>query len=284
MERCTSFKSRVDGVCGYYISTEEELCVISNILSGDRGGIISLDLEGVYLSKRGVISLLQIFDGKAVYVFDVLLLKDKLFVEGGYLRNVLSSTSVTKIMFDCRKDCEALYHQYGVKLDNVIDVQMAEILYRYKIIRDAPKYFIGLASAVEQHNILKGSETFGCYTGIRNVALDKYSPARGGKMEVWSQRPVDVDLLLYCAEDIKNIYKLYTKVFSKKLSYETCIGVSMIRLREALKSVIDDSVDIAGCAITFPSPYGNSFVNFDVALFCKFEDSLQQYKKLGYIV
>lgn len=95
-------------------------------------------------------------------------------------------------MFDCRKDCEALYHQYNVELDNVIgilvghglhanpiaDIQMAEIIYRYKIIREIPRYFIGLASAVEQYNIMKGCDNFESYAVIRTTALGKYSPSR----------------------------------------------------------------------------------------------------------
>jgi len=295
LDNCTvisQFRSRIDGVCAYYISTEEGYHVAIDLLqqyfSGYNSNIISLDLEGVHLSKHGPISLLHMYDGKATFIFDVLQLKDFLFKEDSFIRVLLTSTVVTKVMFDCRKDCEALYHQFGVKLDNVIDVQMAEIMYRYKLIKEVPKYFIGLTSAVEQYNILKGTESFEIYSGVRTTAIGKYSPVRGGRMEIWGDRPLDMDLLLYCAEDIKSIYRLYTKVFSKKLSYEVCIGASLTRLRkifeptpaEASEDLALKNPDGSICAIN----RAKCLVDFDVPLYTKFDESIAQYKKMRYIV
>ena len=43
--------------------------------------------------------------------------------EEGRLRELLESTRVLKLVFDCRGDSDALYHQRSVKLRNVYDVQ-----------------------------------------------------------------------------------------------------------------------------------------------------------------
>ena len=37
---------------------------------------------------------------------------------------MLQSTAVLKLIFDCRADSDALYHQFGVSMQHVYDVQV----------------------------------------------------------------------------------------------------------------------------------------------------------------
>ena len=57
-----------------------------------------------------------------VLLVDVSVMGARAFEEGR-LRELLESTRVLKLVFDCRGDSDALYHQHSVKLRNVYDVQ-----------------------------------------------------------------------------------------------------------------------------------------------------------------
>ena len=80
------------------------------------------------MGRKGQITLLQIGVKNAIYLFDVLELKEKLFDQG--MRAILQSKKQLKLFFDCRTDSDALYHQYSVELKRVHDVQVFDILYR----------------------------------------------------------------------------------------------------------------------------------------------------------
>jgi len=281
----------------YVLSSTKEVEDALKVIKKSK--IISLDLEGVFLSRTGMVSLLQIFNGKAVFIFDVIAMKTSSNVH--LLKDLLQSPDITKIMFDCRKDIEALYFQFNIILEGVIDTQMCEIVHRYKLNgrepekegMTSPRCFLGLLSAAQQYNVVVDHEY---YSELRRVALDTYCPERGGRMEIWGERPLDMQLLLYCAEDIKIIYKLYTKVFSKVLSYETCIGVTVLRIQESMKADTNGATAATTATTTTASTNGNNgkemhpvgnymekktHVNFDVEVYAKFEDCMRQYKKLG---
>ena len=51
--------------------------------------------------------------------------------------DLLASSDVTKVVWDGRMDYSALYHDYGVRMRNVIDLQIVDILSRDS--RDTPK-------------------------------------------------------------------------------------------------------------------------------------------------
>lgn len=86
--------------------------------------VIAVDCEGVNLSREGELCLVQIGTESKVYLVDVLEHGRALFEEGG-LRALLESTKVRKVLHDCRGDSDAMYHQYGVALQNVFDTQIA---------------------------------------------------------------------------------------------------------------------------------------------------------------
>ena len=116
--------------------------------------VIAVDCEGVNLSREGELCLVQIGTESKVYLVDVLEHGRALFEEGG-LRALLESAKVRKVLHDCRYgrrppppgptgasvnsqrlamccvlrecrgDSDAMYHQYGVALQNVFDTQIA---------------------------------------------------------------------------------------------------------------------------------------------------------------
>ena len=78
---------------------------------------IALDVEGVDLSRLGLISLVQLATKNACFVLDVLNAKpsDPLI---RWLRALLES-EVVKVVHDCRMDSDALWHKLEIKLKNV---------------------------------------------------------------------------------------------------------------------------------------------------------------------
>ena len=102
---------------------------------------ITFDSQGVDLSRTGPVTLLQLSGTQPtpsgclpqVYLFDVLALGPTIFDidaregERCTLKLILESNSVLKVAFDCRDDSNALYHQFGVMLYNVLDVQVCII-------------------------------------------------------------------------------------------------------------------------------------------------------------
>ena len=100
---------------------------ISKVLTCSSYSTISLDLEGHNLCRHGEIYTIQVFipSLQLAFIFDCRKL-DKSDVVKCFKR-ILSDSDIKKYMFDCRSDADALYHQYGLVLNNVIDIQLYEI-------------------------------------------------------------------------------------------------------------------------------------------------------------
>ena len=62
------------------------------------------------------------------YVFDIRTMGKTPFTSG--LKSILESESQEKLMFDCREQSDALWHQFQVKLSGVLDLQLLEVIYR----------------------------------------------------------------------------------------------------------------------------------------------------------
>jgi hypothetical protein len=69
---------------------------------------------GVALGRNGKVCLLQIATEANVFLFDVQTLGASLFSLG--LKAILEYHSPSKIFYDCRKDSDALFHQFDIRL------------------------------------------------------------------------------------------------------------------------------------------------------------------------
>ena len=104
-----------------------DLKTVAQFLTCPSYSAISLDLEGQNLCRHGEIYTIQAFIPtlQSAFIFDCRKL-DKSDVVDCFKR-ILSDSNIMKYMFDCRSDADALYHQYGLLLNNVIDIQLYEI-------------------------------------------------------------------------------------------------------------------------------------------------------------
>ncbi|CAL4137846.1 unnamed protein product, partial [Meganyctiphanes norvegica] len=104
------------------VSVKEARQLINAVLNARQP--VSFDGEGVNLGPSGPMTLLQIgLVSGQIYIFDVMVERNLMY-EGG-LKELLESNEVVKVAHDCRGDAGALFHQFGVTLNNVFDTQAA---------------------------------------------------------------------------------------------------------------------------------------------------------------
>ncbi|XP_041827084.1 piRNA biogenesis protein EXD1 [Melanotaenia boesemani] len=88
--------------------------------------VIGVGAEGVETFKNGRLCWLQIATKTKVYLFDILLLGVRGFKNG--LSMILESKNILKVIHDCRAIAGCLISQFGVKLTNVFDTQVADVM------------------------------------------------------------------------------------------------------------------------------------------------------------
>ncbi|MCH85161.1 3'-5' exonuclease, partial [Trifolium medium] len=84
--------------------------------------VIGFDCEAVDLCRYGTLSIIHLGFPDAIYLVDA--------IEGGKAlieacKPALESEFVTKVTYDCKRDSETLYFQYGIKLNNVVDTKVS---------------------------------------------------------------------------------------------------------------------------------------------------------------
>jgi len=97
-------------------------------------GTLILDCEGLRLGERGgALSLITLRTTAPspirTYIIDVARLPRSALQP---VFDILSSPNVLKVLFDGRMDYSALYHDHGVELNNVLDIQLADVASRQK--------------------------------------------------------------------------------------------------------------------------------------------------------
>ena len=243
--------------------------------------VLAFDCEGVKLGRGGKMTLVQIgAKSDTVYLFDVLVLGKDLFSAG--MKDILESPNIYKYMYDCRWDSDSLYHEFNVKLTNVLDMQLFEFIVRPtagKQIRGPtkPEHYKaprvrGLSGVVENYvqpiQINK--------IGLKDLSQFKKAGSDVMFLEptVWRYRPLSKGLERYAALDVEMIW-----IISDTLqSYHSLTGIRLDRLKLAsdvytkmrrdadrrledvyirhpvLLSFVIPEVNSQNCLIPFPTP------------------------------
>jgi len=158
--------------------------------------VIALDTEGVDLGREGQVTVLQIGTVDKIYLIDILALGEQAF-DGG-LRDILENEEVVKIMYDCRKDSDALYHLHKVTLKNVFDCQVADIIIRRNMTGMMPGYVQGYVRSLK------------AYLGFNEADLQSKVDGKLLMIDpnVWATRPLTATLQRYAAFDVAYIHIL----------------------------------------------------------------------------
>lgn len=93
--------------------------------------ILFVDCEGHQLGVAGgalsLISLRTSLPPRTTYIFDVLALSTS---DLQSIFSVLELSSIQKVWFDGRKDHSALFHDHSIAMENVLDLQLADVCSR----------------------------------------------------------------------------------------------------------------------------------------------------------
>uniref|UniRef100_A0A1A8QWI3 Exonuclease 3'-5' domain containing 1 n=2 Tax=Nothobranchius rachovii TaxID=451742 RepID=A0A1A8QWI3_9TELE len=147
--------------------------------------VIGVGGEGVEVHKSGRLCWVQIATKNKVYLFDILLLGARAFKNG--LSMILESKRILKVIHDCRALAGCLFAHFGVKLNNVFDTQVADVMCFYSETGGfLPDRVSTLQEVVSLHLKVPAS-------GLSS--LQKKSQLSQEAMEMWYKRPCSVPLL-----------------------------------------------------------------------------------------
>ena len=209
----------------------------------ERIALLAVDCEGNSLSREGALTIITVATEEKVYIFDVQKLGQATFSSG--LGEILEDESRKKLMFDCRQDADALWHQFKVKLSGVLDVQLLEVIYR----RENPSASTTNTAQSSSKNKRGGrrsqrtDEIEKIYGFGRCVELylqdeklvkikDKGKELLKKDKELWTKRPLTDDLIQYCVVDTMAMFRLYNKM-------KDVDGGEQARLRVASDKYVD---------------------------------------------
>jgi exonuclease 3'-5' domain-containing protein 1 len=176
-----------------------------------------VDLEGVKLSRHGTISILSLYlaTTKKTYLIDVHVLGGAAFSTpnsaGNSLKAILESPTIPKVFFDVRNDSDALFSHYNISVDGIKDLQLMELATR----NFSREYIAGLAKCIRKCGTISSSVKAEWQLG-KDSTSRLYDPKRGGRYEVFNQRPMKPEIVRYCAWDVALLPELW-KAYSAGL-------------------------------------------------------------------
>ena len=253
---CVKILTELDDTTSVLTSPGEDLdralraCVSSDTMA--------VDLEGVSMSRVGAVTLLQVAVRDSVFLFDVQALETAELFERAVapnaardadesaaaadgpkrktLRGVLEDARITKLMFDCRVDSDALFHQHGVALRGVFDVQLADVASRRRknlavpLLSGMPKcaarHLAGASGAtkrslealdadpndrsVTRAGAASEAEAVRRVTEhLKTKVKALYAPDLGGDARLWALRPISEDARRYAALDVWLLLRIH---------------------------------------------------------------------------
>ncbi|XP_035024776.1 piRNA biogenesis protein EXD1 [Hippoglossus stenolepis] len=160
--------------------------------------VISVGADGLEVLQNGRLCWLQIATRNKVYLFDILLLGARAFKNG--LSMILENKQILKVMHDCRAIAGCLIAQFGVKLTNVFDTQVADVMCFYSETGGfLPDRVSTLQEVVSLHLKVPSSQL---------LSLQMKSQLTKDEREMWFKRPCPVTLLKVMALSVIHLQPL----------------------------------------------------------------------------
>jgi exonuclease 3'-5' domain-containing protein 1 len=176
-----------------------------------------MDLEGVKLGRRGSISILSLYlaTTKKVYLVDIHILGGTAFSTrngaGDSLKAILEASIIPTVFFDIRNDSDALFSHYQISVDGVKDLQLMELSTR----TFSKKYAAGRAKCIQNCDTISSAVKAEWHLG-EDGASRLYDSKKGGRYEIFNERPMKPEIVQYCARDVALLPELWN-VYSARL-------------------------------------------------------------------
>ncbi|XP_057957520.1 uncharacterized protein LOC131150672 [Malania oleifera] len=165
--------------------------------------VIGFDCEGVDLCRYGTLCIMQLAFPDAIYLVDA--------IQGGEMlmkacKPALESSYITKVIHDCKRDSEALYFQFGIKLHNVVDTQIA-----YSLIEEQE----GHTRLPDDYISFVGLLADPRYCGISYLEKQEVRVLLRQDPEFWTCRPLSELMVRAAADDVRFLLYIYHKMMEK---------------------------------------------------------------------
>ncbi|TDG98760.1 hypothetical protein EPR50_G00203620 [Perca flavescens] len=171
---------------------------VSAVMHIKKQHVIGVGADGVEVFKHGRLCWLQIATKSKVYLFDILLLGARAFKNG--LSMILESKRILKVIHDCRAIAGCLIVQFGVKLTNVFDTQVADVMCFYSETGGLlPDRVSTLQEVVSLHLKVPSSQL---------LSLQMMAQLTKEELEMWCKRPCPVPLLKVMALSVIHLQPL----------------------------------------------------------------------------
>ncbi|KID98661.1 3'-5' exonuclease, partial [Metarhizium majus ARSEF 297] len=179
-----------------------------------------VDLEGIKLGRSGSVSLLSVHVAPTAktYIIDIFKLGEEAFTAtsttGTCLKNILESENIPKVFFDIRNDSDALFSHYAIRVGGIRDLQVMEFATR----RGPPGRFVtGLANCIKYDCPMTDWQRQN-WLQMKDGVGRLYDPNKGGRYEVFNERPLRREICEYSAQDVALLPKLW-EAYSIKLGH-----------------------------------------------------------------
>ena len=176
-----------------------------------------LDLEGVKLGRRGSISIISLYilPLKKIYLIDIHSLGNTAFSttnrSAASLKTILESQTIPKVIFDIRSDSDALFSHFQISVNGIQDLQLMELATR----KGSKDIVVGLAKCIENDSLISAVEKEE-WQRTKEGTRHLFDPKKGGRFEIFNDRPIKPEIIQYCARDISLLPGLYN-VYNAKL-------------------------------------------------------------------
>lgn len=211
-----------------YVANEEAFVDALNDISHSHE--IAFDAEGVRLSRSGPLTLASflVLDATApvsAYLIDVQEIgAERVFsTTSPSLRAILEDPKIRKVTYDCRTDSDALFHQFGVRLTGVLELQVLDQAVRIQQGAPLPlspqyavlncSYLMAMAKMAERHLNKKFS-------------VDKLAKPHQDDPLVWGKRPLSEEAQYYAANDVYIIKELLAAMRKVDIDQNLMNGVA----------------------------------------------------------
>jgi len=192
-----------------FVNSTETVERALHLLTRSVDSTLYIDLEGINLSRNGSISLLTIFveSLNTTALFDIHTLRASAFttpyinLQGVYtLKSILENPNIKKAFFDVRNDSDALFTHYGIALQGIIDLQLHELACRPGDVYH--KRFVSGLSRCIQNDLSLSTLHKREWQSCKDAGCKLFAPEKGGRYEVFNERPLRKELETYCVSDV----------------------------------------------------------------------------------
>ncbi|XP_006644259.1 uncharacterized protein LOC102701212 [Oryza brachyantha] len=165
--------------------------------------VIGFDCEGVDLCRHGALCIMQLAFPNAVYLVDA--------IDGGKeliqaCKPALESEYVTKVIHDCKRDSEALYFQFGIKLHNVMDTQIA-----YSLLEEQE----GKKRAHDEYISFVHLLADPRYCGMPYPEKEEVRTLLRQDPNFWTNRPLSQMMMRAATDDVRFLLSIHEKMMEK---------------------------------------------------------------------